>query len=87
MPCYVQLGDFTTKYKVDVFATRGERKIIAEVDGPVGHSSIQHTVANKGLRTYRIKETYGQEIQVYRFTFERLSKWTDEEIAQEMKLL
>ena len=83
--CYVELGDFTVKYRTDVFATKGSRQIIAEVDGYKGHKSkLSKTLQT--LRLRRIRETYGSEIEEYRFTLKRLGKWTNQEIAEEMRL-
>ena len=84
-PCYVELGDFTVKYRADVFATKGVRFILAEVDGYKGHKTKQAKNLQT-LRLRRIRETYGSTIEEYRFTLSRLSKWTDQEIAEEMRL-
>lgn len=85
LPCYVELGAFTVRYRADVFATRGERTIIAEVDGYLGHKTKQAR-SLQDLRLRRIRETYGRNIEEYRFTLGRLAKWTDQEIAEEMRL-
>src|SRR5262245_58110300 len=85
MKCYVELCKFTCKYRVDVFATRGTRKIIAEVDGYLGHKTKQAIMLQK-LRLRRIRENYGREIEEFRFTLKRLSAWTNEEIEKEMRL-
>lgn len=85
MHCYVELGQFTVKYRVDVFATRGKRKIIAEVDGWLGHKTKQ-AKSLQDLRLRRIRETYGREIEEYRFTLKRLAAWTNQEIEEEMRL-
>lgn len=85
-PCYIELGDFTVEYRADVYATGEGRKIIAEVDGYKGHKS-QRAVMLQKLRARRIRETYGQEIEIHRFTFKRLAKWTKQEIAEEMRLI
>ena len=84
-PCFVELGQFTVKYRADVFATKGQRKIIAEVDGYTGHKT-QRAINLQCLRLRRIRETYGTKIEEYRFTLKRLTKWSDEEIAEEMSL-
>lgn len=85
MHCYVELGDFTVKYAVDVYASKGSRQIIAEVDGFLGHKTkLAKTLQD--LRLRRIRETYGREIEEYRFTLRRLAKWTNQEIAEEMRL-
>lgn len=83
--CYVELGDFTVKYRADVFATNGVRTILAEVDGYKGHKTKQ-AKALQSLRLRRIRETYGREIEEYRFSLKRLSAWSDQEIAEEMRL-
>ena len=85
LPCFVELGQFTVKYRADVFATKGQRKIIAEVDGYKGHKS-QRAINLQCLRLRRIRETYGTKIEEYRFTLKRLTKWSDQEIAEEMRL-
>ena len=84
-PCFVELGEMRCRYQVDVYATRAARRIIVEVDGWQGHKTTQAFIKDQ-LRIRRIKEEYGQDIEVYRFTLRRLSKWSDEEIAQEMGL-
>lgn len=85
MHCYVELGNFTCKYRVDVFATRGHRKIIAEVDGWLGHKTKQAHILQR-LRLRRIRENYGSEIEEFRFTLKRLAAWTNKEIEKEMRL-
>lgn len=84
-PCYVELGDFIVKYRADVFAHGKGRKIIAEVDGYKGHKTARSRILQE-LRLRRIRETYGQKIEEYRFTLKRLSAWNDREIAEEMRL-
>lgn len=84
-PCFVELGSFTVRYRADCFATKGDRKIIAEVDGYKGHKS-QLAKALQELRLRRIRENYGRDIEEYRFTLKRLSAWNDSEIAEEMRL-
>ena len=84
-PCFVELGALRCRYQVDVYATRRTRRIIAEIDGWTGHKTTQAYTKDQ-LRIRRIKEEYGQDIEVYRFTLRRLSKWSDKEIAQEMRL-
>lgn len=85
LPVFVTLGNFTVKYRSDVFATRGKRQIIAEVDGYTGHKSARAKLLQV-LRLRRIRETYGTSIEEYRFTLKRLSAWSDKEIAEEMRL-
>jgi len=71
-------------YRLDVYGRRGTRRIGIEIDGYMGHKS-QHATAMDGLRTKRLCETYELE-KIYRFTFKQLASWTDEEIAEEMRL-
>lgn len=85
LPCFVELGNFTVKYRSDCFATDGQRIIIAEVDGYKGHKTARARMLQR-LRLRRIRETYGPHIEEYRFTLKRLAKWTNEEIAQEMRI-
>jgi very-short-patch-repair endonuclease len=84
-PCFVELGALRCRYQVDVYATRAERRIIVEVDGYQGHKTT-YAYTKDQLRIKRIRERYGQDIEAYRFTLGRLSKWTDKEIAEELRL-
>jgi hypothetical protein len=85
--CPVEGSEIVCRYQVDVYAQRARdgRRIIAEVDGYVGHKT-QYAIAQQGLRSRRIRERFGSDIEIYRFTFAALSKWTQEEIAAEMNL-
>ena len=87
MPCSLDCLTRTIqlRYRADVFAWKGTRRIIAEIDGFRGHKSRQAHHSDL-LRTVRIRERYGKEIEVYRFSLKRLNKWSDKEIAEEMKL-
>ena len=85
LPVFVSLGEFTVKYRADVYAKGRGRAIICEVDGYQGHKS-RTAKSLQNLRLRRIRERYGAGIEEYRFTLKRLSAWTDEEIAKEMKL-
>jgi hypothetical protein len=76
---------FRIRYRADIFAVKGDRKIICEVDGYKGHKSSQAKNLQT-LRLRRIREKYGSGIEEYRFTLQRLSKWNDKEIAEEMEL-
>lgn len=84
-PCFVELGKIRYRYQVDVYATRAARRIIVEIDGYKGHKTT-YAYTKDQLRIRRIRERYGTDIETYRFTLGRLSKWTDQEIATEMKL-
>ena len=87
LPYYLSLGSgqvLKIRYRVDVYGRRGDRRIGIEVDGFMGHKSAR-AIQMDGLRTRRLSEAYGLE-RVYRFTFSQLSHWTDQEIAEEMKL-
>jgi hypothetical protein len=83
--CNIPGTDITCRYQVDVYGYRGTRRIIAEVDGYRGHKT-KYAISQQNLRSRRILERYGKDIEIYRFTFSRLSKWSKEEIAEEMKL-
>jgi hypothetical protein len=88
--CPVEGSEIVCRYQVDVYAERTtddstKRRIIAEVDGYIGHKT-QYAIAQQGLRSRRIRERFGSDIEIYRFTFAALSKWTQEEIATEMRL-
>jgi hypothetical protein len=72
-------------YRPDIEAKRGDRHIIIEVDGPFGHSTRQSYEADL-LKIRRIRETFGKHIETYAFTFKRLARWTNKEIAEEMRL-
>ncbi len=88
MPYYLPLYDgkiLKIPYRIDVYGRNGIRKIAVEIDGFMGHKS-KRACEMDALRTRRICEKY-EPIQLYRFTFKQLANWTDEEIAQEMKLL
>ena len=85
LPAYGQEGKIIKiRYRLDVYGRRGDRRIAIEIDGFMGHKS-ERAIKMDGLRSRRIQERYGP-IEIHRFTFSRLAKWTDEEIAQEMKL-
>lgn len=80
------------RYRVDVRATRGDREIIIEINGPGGHSTRQ-SYDLAGPKFLRIRETHGKKpwrkdkgIEVYVKTFSQMAKWLDEEIAQEIML-
>lgn len=62
-----------------------DRQINVEIDGDIGHKE-QHGCNLDKQKVRSIKECYGQHIETYRFTFKQLAKWTDEEIAEEMRL-
>jgi len=86
LPCFVELGAFTVRYRADCYATGGGGRIIlCEVDGYKGHKSNRARML-QWLRLRRIREQYGEHIEEYRFTLKRLAKWTDEEIAEELRL-
>jgi hypothetical protein len=85
LPAHGQEGKIIKiRYRLDVYGRRGNRRIAIEIDGFMGHKS-QRAIKMDGLRSKRIQEKYGP-IEIYRHTFQRLAKWTDEEIAQEMRL-
>lgn len=87
LPCLLKntTGSKRLRYRADCYASKGRRRIIAEVDGYKGHkTTMAHNAAK--FRLQCIRERYGKNIEEYRFTLKRLSKWTDEEIAQEMRL-
>lgn len=86
VPYYLPLHNgqvLKIRYRLDVYARRGLRRIGVEIDGYMGHKS-QRAVEMDGLRTRRLKEAYGLET-IYRFTFKQLASWTDQEIAEEMR--
>lgn len=85
-PCPVDGSSIVCRYQVDVYAELGKRRIIAEVDGYLGHKT-QYAIAQQNLRSRRIRERYGSDIEIYRFTFDRLTKWTEEELAAEMRII
>jgi hypothetical protein len=87
LPYYLSLRDgqvLKIRYRLDVYGRHGTRRIGIEVDGYMGHKS-QRSIDMDGLRTRRLCETYELE-RIYRFTFKQLAAWTDEEIAEEMRL-
>lgn len=87
LPYYLSLPKGETlkiRYRVDVYGRKRGRRIAIEVDGFMGHKT-KHAIEMDGLRTRRLCETYELE-RIYRFTFKQLAKWTDKEIAEEMKL-
>lgn len=87
LPYYLQLYNgqvLKIKYRLDVYGRKNNRRIGIEVDGYLGHKS-QRAVQMDGLRTRRLSEAYELE-RVYRFTFSQLATWTDQEIAEEMRL-
>jgi hypothetical protein len=61
------------------------RQINVEIDGTIGHKE-KHGCDLDKLKIRSIKERYGKYIETYRFTFKQLADWTDEEIAEEMRL-
>jgi hypothetical protein len=87
--CPIPGSEVVCRYQVDVYAERASdtlvRRIIAEVDGYIGHKT-NYAIAQQGLRSRRIRERFGSDIEIYRFTFDRLTKWTPEEIATEMNI-
>jgi hypothetical protein len=96
-PCTIE-GDQPgrhRKYRVDVsgclywngvvHSERCDRQINVEIDGPFGHTTTRAYNLDK-QKTRSIKDCYGQHIETYRFTFGQLAHWTDEEIAEEMRL-
>ena len=87
MPYYLPLRDgkiLKIRYRLDVYARKGKRRIGVEVDGFMGHKS-ERAIRMDKLRTIRLREAYRLE-RIYRFTFKQLANWTDKEIAAEMKL-
>ena len=87
VPYYLSLHNgqvLKIRYRLDVYGRRGCRRIGIEVDGFMGHKS-QHANQMDALRTRRLCEEYELE-QIYRFTFRQLASWSDEELAQEMRL-
>ena len=86
LPCYLRgvRETYKLRYRADIFAIKGNRKVIAEIDGKF-HSTKQ-AKDNQYLRLIRIRERYGKGIEEYRFTFKRLARWKDKEIAEEMRL-
>lgn len=87
LPYYLPLRNSQTlkiKYRLDVYGRKGDRRIGIEVDGYMGHKS-RHAIQMDGLRTRRLREAYELE-KIHRFTFSQLSHWTDQEIAEEMRL-
>lgn len=87
MPYYLPLDDgkrLRIRYRVDVWGYLRDGSVGVEIDGYMGHKS-RRAYEMDGLRTRRIQEAYGP-IDIYRFTFGQIASWTDEEIAQEMKL-
>lgn len=62
-----------------------DREINIEVDGDIGHKE-RYSCDKDRNKIRSIKECYGEHIETYRFTFKQLAKWTDEEIATEMRL-
>lgn len=83
------------KYRIDVSgsipattAVSGDyvpRQINVEIDGDIGHKE-RYSCNRDRLKIQSIKDCYGQHIETYRFTFKQLSRWSDEEIAEEMRL-
>jgi hypothetical protein len=61
------------------------RQINVEIDGTIGHKE-KHGCDLDKLKIRSIKECYGQHIETYRFTFKQLACWSDEEVAEEMRL-
>lgn len=87
MPYYLPLDDgkrLRVRYRVDVYGFKEDRSIAIEIDGYMGHKS-HRAYEMDGLRTRRIQEAYGP-IDIYRFTFGQLAHWSEQEIAEELRL-
>jgi hypothetical protein len=87
MPYYLSLPNgqvLKIRYRLDIYGRKASRRIGIEIDGYMGHKS-KRAVDMDGLRTRRLSEAYELE-GIFRFTFSQLSHWTDQEIAEEMRL-
>lgn len=87
MPYYLSLHNgqvLKIRYRLDVYGRKGDRRLGIEIDGYMGHKS-RRAIEMDGLRTRRLREAYELE-RIYRFTFKQLASWTDQEIAEEMRL-
>lgn len=88
-PCKVDGFARPKRHAVDIHGSLGGegcREINVEVDGYEGHKTTRAFNLDK-LKARRIRENYGKHIETYHFTFARLARWTDQEIAEEMHLV
>ena len=87
MPYYLSLANgkiLKIRYRLDIYGRKASRRIGIEIDGYMGHKS-KRAVDMDGLRTRRLSEAYELD-RIYRFTFSQLAHWTNQEIAEEMRL-
>ena len=83
--CWSGYHERAISYYADIFvgSNRKATAIIVEIDGYKGHSSKYQTIRDT-RRTEDIKNTWGDHIDVRRFTIEELEETTDEEIEKQL---
>ena len=81
----IQCSPDAPPYYLDICAVSGQRIIIVEIDGYIGHKSRRGILYDMH-RTNEIKQKLNGKPEVYRFAFWQLKDASDELIAEELQI-